>query len=418
MQTKREGGRWIVLSVGIVGLLASTVLAKEPPRPVSGSLRSAESIEDVEIASLDEIEAMCGCNANALLLPDLCDDVESLEVTCDLDRALLQAKVISDLPPCSPIRLVADDAFYRDTRVWWWGRAWAWWRNPMPGEHEVCIEGCDICATTMCGCATDADCDDGLFCNGEETCDTDTGECVAGAPACAECDTCDEENDECSFGEGLLAYYPFDGDAGDKTGNGNNGTEYGGYYYVEGVCGEAVRFDGATGYVDLQEGTNLDGFDAFTIALWIKPATDLNSDTGRQDFVYKGPPVQHVTSYALMYDDTDGALAFHLHSQSYWFDASYITYEAEFPADEWFHVAARYDGVSSMQMYVNCEEVGAVFEEGQGVTGPIVDNAYPLTVAKRPDNQFYFNGTIDELRIYDRVLPVDEIQDLCQPNRQ
>lgn len=58
--------------------------------------------------------------------------------------------------------------------------------------------------TTDCGgCVSDAECDDGQFCNGEETCDLGSGECQAGtAPDCddgEECtvDSCDEEADMC-----------------------------------------------------------------------------------------------------------------------------------------------------------------------------------------------------------------------------
>jgi hypothetical protein len=35
-------------------------------------------------------------------------------------------------------------------------------------------------------CVVDADCDDGQFCNGAETCDTDTGTCLPGTPV--DCD--------------------------------------------------------------------------------------------------------------------------------------------------------------------------------------------------------------------------------------
>ena len=52
-------------------------------------------------------------------------------------------------------------------------------------------------------CTVDADCNDGFFCNGSETCDTATGTCQPGTPVdCddgVDCtvDTCDEVNDEC-----------------------------------------------------------------------------------------------------------------------------------------------------------------------------------------------------------------------------
>ena len=45
-------------------------------------------------------------------------------------------------------------------------------------------------------CEVDADCDDGVFCNGAETCDVEAGECLPGTPPCAE-ELCIEEEDRC-----------------------------------------------------------------------------------------------------------------------------------------------------------------------------------------------------------------------------
>ena len=63
---------------------------------------------------------------------------------------------------------------------------------------DACDEEADACAHTP----DDEDCDDGLFCNGTETCDPDNG-CQAGSTVdCADqvgctVDECDEEADEC-----------------------------------------------------------------------------------------------------------------------------------------------------------------------------------------------------------------------------
>jgi len=46
------------------------------------------------------------------------------------------------------------------------------------------------------GCTTNADCDDGLFCNGDETCDISSGICQSGIDPCPG-QGCDETNDEC-----------------------------------------------------------------------------------------------------------------------------------------------------------------------------------------------------------------------------
>ncbi len=53
--------------------------------------------------------------------------------------------------------------------------------------------GCPMPPTTPC--TTDADCDDGLFCNGEETCVNSV--CQPGTNPCEEDQICDEENDVC-----------------------------------------------------------------------------------------------------------------------------------------------------------------------------------------------------------------------------
>ncbi len=47
------------------------------------------------------------------------------------------------------------------------------------------------------GCADDADCDDELFCNGAETCDVASGDCLPGGAPCAPDEVCDEPANLC-----------------------------------------------------------------------------------------------------------------------------------------------------------------------------------------------------------------------------
>ena len=47
---------------------------------------------------------------------------------------------------------------------------------------------------------------------------------------------------------GLVAYYPFDGDTSDHSGNGNDGTNHGATF-VSGTSGQALSFDGADDFV-------------------------------------------------------------------------------------------------------------------------------------------------------------------------
>jgi hypothetical protein len=71
--------------------------------------------------------------------------------------------------------------------------------NPDPCPLNLCDEANDRCVD----CLTNANCDDGVFCNGAETCNVATGHCVAGAtPACSDgvpctVDSCNPATDTC-----------------------------------------------------------------------------------------------------------------------------------------------------------------------------------------------------------------------------
>ena len=52
-------------------------------------------------------------------------------------------------------------------------------------------------SSALAQCETDADCDDGIECNGIETCDPDNLVCLEGESTCLENQVCDTEIDEC-----------------------------------------------------------------------------------------------------------------------------------------------------------------------------------------------------------------------------
>ncbi len=63
--------------------------------------------------------------------------------------------------------------------------------NGLPGESR----SVNFTIVEELGCASDADCSDDMFCNGEETCDD--GTCTAGETPCNESEICNEEQDRC-----------------------------------------------------------------------------------------------------------------------------------------------------------------------------------------------------------------------------
>lgn len=95
-------------------------------------------------------------------------------------------------------------------------------------------------------------------------------------------------------GAALVANYPFDGNALDISGNGNNGVVAGTATYVGGKVGSAINLDGVTNYVSLPAGV-LD-FTNFTIAAWVnwnggaawQRIFDFGNGTGQYMFLTPG----------------------------------------------------------------------------------------------------------------------------------
>ena len=75
--------------------------------------------------------------------------------------------------------------------------------------------------------------------------------------------------------EGLVAYYPFNGNANDESGNGNNGALLNGATVVDGVA----RFPSMPAKILVSTVKNLpSGNGARTASFWIKPSLDYAAD--------------------------------------------------------------------------------------------------------------------------------------------
>jgi hypothetical protein len=72
---------------------------------------------------------------------------------------------------------------------------------------------------------------------------------------------------------GLVAYYPFNGNANDESGNGNNGIVYGATLTTD-RCGNpnsAYYFDGISNYISLNPVNNFIGLNNYSVCFWTMP---------------------------------------------------------------------------------------------------------------------------------------------------
>jgi hypothetical protein len=209
---------------------------------------------------------------------------------------------------------------------------------------------------------------------------------------------------------GLVAYYPFNGNANDLSGNALNGTVSGATLTTDrrGVPNSAYAFDGDD-YISVADNDLLD-FEAnedFSISLWVEVAATQQPEGGINDILRKWS------------GDTQG----------YPFSISFLNETSSQPEKI---LLARYDGsacVNSLNAFSNVV-ARSVFhhvvmvKKGTTVSlyvngvlaSSVVDNTScstandsHMTIGARGQLVRFFTGKIDDIRIYNRAVSTKEI---------
>lgn len=213
--------------------------------------------------------------------------------------------------------------------------------------------------------------------------------------------------------DGLVAYYPFDGDADDYSGNGNHGTEHGGVSYIDSPHGEAASFDGFDDYVDIEQLLHSD--DDATISFYAKSGGGLNhyavmvsQGHGGASPYDSGFAFQHgggiSDTYFIFGDNVGGADSWEL-----------LDFPVNLELDlGWHHYVMTKLGV----------EISVFFDGilcGVSQKG-LYYGTYRFNIGRDYYNADYdhrsFNGGIDELRIYNRALSASEVVQLYTQEKQ
>ncbi len=83
------------------------------------------------------------------------------------------------------------------------------------------------------------------------------------------------------------------------------------------------------------------------------------------------------------------------------------------PVDRWTHLAVTYDG-STYRLYVNGVETSS-----RSASGSILSTIDPLWIGGNHPYGEYFNGDVDEARVYDRALSPAQIRGaMMTPDRE
>ena len=210
---------------------------------------------------------------------------------------------------------------------------------------------------------------------------------------------------------GLVAAYSFDEGTGnsvaDLSGNNINGTVVGATWVANGMYGNALAFNGISSYVDLGNRTALQLTGSMTIEAWVK-TTGNPADDGQ--IVAKSDPC----GWQLKTSPDTGPHTFGV-SVSRTASAKAQRYSTTIRAlNTWYHVAGVYDSASqTLSTYVNGSLDNGTLHGT--VSASQFNRNVNVNIGRRAGG-YYFNGVIDEVRIYNRALSQAEIQtDMATP---
>jgi hypothetical protein len=204
----------------------------------------------------------------------------------------------------------------------------------------------------------------------------------------------------------LVAAYSFDAGTGttlaDTSGKGNNGTIANATWITAGRFGSALSFNGTNALVTIADANSLDLAGALTLEAWVYP-TAIN---GWETVILK--EASGDLTYALYGDNNGNDVAGAPRRPTLSLRQGTTTYmgngATQLALNTWTHLAATYDG-ANMRLYVNGSLAGTAAR-----TGSVNVSANPLRIGGNNVWGEWFNGRIDEVRVYSRALAAGEIQ--------
>ncbi len=199
---------------------------------------------------------------------------------------------------------------------------------------------------------------------------------------------------------GLVAYYPFNGNANDESGNNNNGIVTGAILVSDknGNVNSAYSFNGIDNYIESTQNIGISGDNARTACAWVKPTQTFPTSCCPTPFSW-GEPV------------TGRGFGNFVSSGSWFFWGFLDDFNTNIAVHtDWSFQCVTYDS-TTVKYYIDGSEVGNQIKNLNTTDSHLViGDGFDHRSGTLLDTQF--DGFIDEVSIYNRALSQSEIQNL------
>jgi uncharacterized protein (TIGR02145 family) len=241
--------------------------------------------------------------------------------------------------------------------------------------------------------------------------------------------------------EGLVGHWTFDGsamdwasttaEAVDRSGNNNHGNvvNFTNSQVAIGKAGQALTFDKVDDYINAGSHASLDDLGPLTASMWIKPRSFGEGDAFGK-LIGKDASVTAPGTWQLSFINgtncvagrtpiINGGIFFGNSGSTATLRSTRCSADNMITLNEWQHITVTWDGTGEglnapgIRLYKNGIEMSyATLSPASGIDPAGSDASLDLYIGNRPTNDRTFDGEIDDVRLYNRVLSPAEVAQL------
>jgi len=211
--------------------------------------------------------------------------------------------------------------------------------------------------------------------------------------------------DETDIISGLVAYYPFNGNANDSSGYLNDGTVNGATLSNDrfNKSNSSFLFNGINNYIRLKP-ISLGQTQEFSISVWIKPV-DITTNRYYTITRQEDPVPNSGLDWTLAFQEFGTVLAFGIKTTVNYDELDASILNLNLTDNKWHNITAVYNS-SNRFVYVDNILVGSDVKSGYM---NVTNNLYGSIGSTSGSLEEFFNGNIDDLRFYNRAITQNEI---------
>ena len=210
--------------------------------------------------------------------------------------------------------------------------------------------------------------------------------------------------------KGLLAWYPFENNTFDMSGNNRHGTLSGSPTFSNAIQGKSLSLDGIDDYMDVAHDSSLDPRREISISMWLKVSSLEKFWTPA---FYKGPgPNYPNRTYVLWLKESQRS--FHAVSADSQGQQAADSNSNSWTTNHWYHTVSVINrNLGHIKFYLD----GSLLSSGNVRTSDTLSSSNPLRIGGTQEinsNYQSFHGSIDNLRIYDYAINQDLVSKLYE----